>query len=195
MSKINSDFLKKTINELVTTRKQRKFVETVELQIGLRDYDPDKRFNGSVRLPHKAYNNVKVPHLTLRSACSPMPPTSSRPLPTESPTLMLTVSRPLTRIRPRSRNGPRSTMSFLPVTLLLSRLPSCSVTCWSRWVFSLLLLPKERRLLLRLTSLSTLSSSSQRRPLALVLLSVLLRLVRTILDRTLPCLSTSSFLL
>ena len=30
MSKINSDFLKKTINELVTTRKQRKFQETVE---------------------------------------------------------------------------------------------------------------------------------------------------------------------
>ncbi len=29
MSKINSDFLKKTINELVTTRKQRKFLETV----------------------------------------------------------------------------------------------------------------------------------------------------------------------
>jgi large subunit ribosomal protein L10Ae len=65
MSKINSDFLKKTINELVTTRKQRKFVETVELQIGLRDYDPDKRFNGSVRLPHKAYNNVKVPTSTI----------------------------------------------------------------------------------------------------------------------------------
>jgi large subunit ribosomal protein L10Ae len=35
------------------------------LQIGLRDYDPDKRFNGSVRLPHKAYNNVKVPTFTI----------------------------------------------------------------------------------------------------------------------------------
>jgi len=29
MSKINSDFLKKAINEMLTTRKQRKFVETV----------------------------------------------------------------------------------------------------------------------------------------------------------------------
>jgi ribosomal protein L1 len=28
----------------------------------LRDYDPDKRFNGTVRLPHKAYNNIKVHH-------------------------------------------------------------------------------------------------------------------------------------
>lgn len=64
MSKINTDFLKKTINELLTTRKQRKFVETVELQIGLRDYDPDKRFNGSVRLPHKAYSSIKVSFLS-----------------------------------------------------------------------------------------------------------------------------------
>ena len=91
MSKINSDFLKKTINELLTTRKQRKFLETVELQIGLRDYDPDKRFNGSVRLPHKAYNNIKVPSISLRSASLPTPHTLRKPLPTESPTSMLTV--------------------------------------------------------------------------------------------------------
>ncbi len=38
---------------MITTKKERKFVETVELQIGLRDYDPekDKRFTGSIRLP------------------------------------------------------------------------------------------------------------------------------------------------
>ena len=60
MSKINTDFLKKSINEMMTTKKQRKFLEAVELQIGLRDYDPDKRFNGSVRLPHQAHNKVKV---------------------------------------------------------------------------------------------------------------------------------------
>jgi len=60
MSKINTDFLKKTIHDVLAERKQRKFVETVELQIGMRDYDPDKRFNGSVRLPHVAYNKVRV---------------------------------------------------------------------------------------------------------------------------------------
>ena len=60
MSKINSDFLKRTISEMLTAKKQRKFLESVELQIGLRDYDPDKRFNGSVRLPHQAYSNVRV---------------------------------------------------------------------------------------------------------------------------------------
>ena len=38
------------------------FVETVELQIGLRDYDPerDKRFTGAIRLPSQPYPNRKV---------------------------------------------------------------------------------------------------------------------------------------
>lgn len=60
MSKINPEYLKKSIAEILATRKQRKFLETVELQIGLRDYDPDKRFNGTVRLPHKCYNKIRV---------------------------------------------------------------------------------------------------------------------------------------
>jgi large subunit ribosomal protein L10Ae len=39
---------------MLKNHKKREFVETVELQIGLRDYDPekDKRFNGSIRLPN-----------------------------------------------------------------------------------------------------------------------------------------------
>ena len=34
--------------------KQRKFTETIELQIGLKNYDPqkDKRFSGTVKLPY-----------------------------------------------------------------------------------------------------------------------------------------------
>jgi large subunit ribosomal protein L10Ae len=60
MSKINTDFMKKTIHDLLAEKKQRKFLETVELQVGMRDYDPDKRFNGSVRLPNIAYNKVRV---------------------------------------------------------------------------------------------------------------------------------------
>lgn len=42
--------------------KQRKFVETVELQIGLKNYDPqkDKRFSGSVKLPYCPRPNMKV---------------------------------------------------------------------------------------------------------------------------------------
>ena len=60
MSKINTDFLKKTIHDLLAEKKQRKFLETVELQVGMRDYDPEKRFNGSIRLPNIAYNKVRV---------------------------------------------------------------------------------------------------------------------------------------
>ena len=42
--------------------KQRKFTETIELQIGLKNYDPqkDKRFSGTVKLPHIPRPNMKV---------------------------------------------------------------------------------------------------------------------------------------
>ncbi|KAG6778199.1 hypothetical protein POTOM_018053 [Populus tomentosa] len=57
-----------TIREAVTTIKNgvndkpRKFVQTIELQIGLKNYDPekDKRFNGSVKLPHIPRPKMKV---------------------------------------------------------------------------------------------------------------------------------------
>ena len=115
MSKIKTDFLKKTISELLTTRKQRKFVETVELQIGLRDYDPDKRFNGTVRLPHKAYSTIKVPFHLSRFAYSLMPLILMRPTPMVSPTSMLMDSRPSIRIKQKLKNGLKSMMSFWQV--------------------------------------------------------------------------------
>ena len=42
--------------------KQRKFQETVELQVGLKNYDPqkDKRFSGSVKLPYCPRPQMKV---------------------------------------------------------------------------------------------------------------------------------------
>jgi len=42
--------------------KKRKFVETIELQIGLKNYDPqrDKRFSGTVKLP-----NIPRPRMTM----------------------------------------------------------------------------------------------------------------------------------
>jgi hypothetical protein len=42
--------------------KNRKFTETIELQIGLKNYDPqkDKRFSGSVKLPHIPRPKMKV---------------------------------------------------------------------------------------------------------------------------------------
>lgn len=54
MSKLSQDVLKKAIHDINIEKKPRKFVETIDLQIGLKDYDPkkDKRFAGSIRLPH-----------------------------------------------------------------------------------------------------------------------------------------------
>lgn len=42
--------------------KKRNFNETVELQIGLKNYDPnrDKRFSGTIRLPHVPRPNLKI---------------------------------------------------------------------------------------------------------------------------------------
>jgi large subunit ribosomal protein L10Ae len=65
MSKISSDTLQDAVDALVkfsTETKKRKFTETVELQIALKNYDPnkDKRFSGAIRLP-----NVPRPKFTV----------------------------------------------------------------------------------------------------------------------------------
>merc|ERR1712139_25036 len=56
MSKINSDTLRETITNIqkASTEKKRKFVESIELQIVLKNYDTqkDKRFAGSIKLPN-----------------------------------------------------------------------------------------------------------------------------------------------
>jgi len=64
MSKLNVDLLKESIATLLAASeaKKRKFVETVELQVGLKDYDTqrDKRFSGTVRLQHVPRPRMKV---------------------------------------------------------------------------------------------------------------------------------------
>ncbi|KXS18211.1 ribosomal protein L1 [Gonapodya prolifera JEL478] len=64
MSKLASATVRERVKELVTeaNEKPRKFTETVELQIGLKNYDPqrDKRFSGTVKLPH-----IPRPRLTV----------------------------------------------------------------------------------------------------------------------------------
>eukprot|EP00842_Homolaphlyctis_polyrhiza_P004452 jgi/Hompol1/5007/HPOL_000669-RA len=56
-SKVQPSAVRASVQALVkysTEEKPRNFLETVELQIGLKNYDPqrDKRFSGTVRLPH-----------------------------------------------------------------------------------------------------------------------------------------------
>ena len=63
-SKLQSDVLREAITNITTEAKSkgRKFSETIELQIGLKNYDPqkDKRFSGSVRLPHIPRPKYKI---------------------------------------------------------------------------------------------------------------------------------------
>ncbi|KAL6205321.1 hypothetical protein ACLB2K_022582 [Fragaria x ananassa] len=64
MSKLQSDTLREAISVIMAASKEksRKFTETIELQIGLKNYDPqkDKRFSGSVKLPHIPRPKMKV---------------------------------------------------------------------------------------------------------------------------------------
>ena len=63
-SKLSIENLKKAIGDILlgSQESERKFVETVELQIGLKDYDTqrDKRFAGSVKLPHLPRPRMQV---------------------------------------------------------------------------------------------------------------------------------------
>jgi large subunit ribosomal protein L10Ae len=51
-----------TVGEKAVKGKKRNFTETVELQIGLKNYDPskDKRFNGSLQLPAEARPKMRI---------------------------------------------------------------------------------------------------------------------------------------
>lgn len=55
MSKITVGSVRDTVDQMLeaSQTKKRAFTETVELQIGLKNYDPqrDKRFSGSVKMP------------------------------------------------------------------------------------------------------------------------------------------------
>ncbi|KAI9229268.1 MAG: 60S ribosomal protein L1-B [Piptocephalis tieghemiana] len=56
MSKVQVNAVRETVRTLLqeSQEKERKFTETIELQIGLKNYDPqrDKRFSGTVKLPY-----------------------------------------------------------------------------------------------------------------------------------------------
>ncbi|GAV27022.1 hypothetical protein PICMEDRAFT_70336 [Pichia membranifaciens NRRL Y-2026] len=65
MSKINAVQVRENVQELLkysTETKKRNFLETVELQVGLKNYDPqrDKRFSGTLRLPQVPRPNMTI---------------------------------------------------------------------------------------------------------------------------------------
>lgn len=63
-SKINNDFLKNCVQAIFdgSNDRKRKFTESIELQVGLKNYDPqkDKRFAGQVRLNHVARPTMRI---------------------------------------------------------------------------------------------------------------------------------------
>merc|ERR1712036_125677 len=64
MSKLNRDLVRESIDLMLakSTEKKRKFTESVELQISLKNYDPqkDKRFAGTVKLKHIPRPKMRV---------------------------------------------------------------------------------------------------------------------------------------
>lgn len=65
MSKVSTSTVRENVKEILkysNETKQRNFLETVELQVGLKNYDPqrDKRFSGSLRLPNTPRPNMAV---------------------------------------------------------------------------------------------------------------------------------------
>lgn len=64
MSKINVAGVRGNVQELLkaSEAKKRNFLETIELQVGLKNYDPqrDKRFSGTVKLPHVPRPNMTI---------------------------------------------------------------------------------------------------------------------------------------
>jgi large subunit ribosomal protein L10Ae len=61
-SKITNALVLEAIADMRKGAKERKFKQTVELQVSLKDYDPqkDKRFSGQVRLPNIPRPNLKI---------------------------------------------------------------------------------------------------------------------------------------
>lgn len=64
MSKVSAQFVREVVVQLQTAiqEKPRNFVETVDLQIGLKNYDPqrDKRFSGTIKLPHLPKPKMRI---------------------------------------------------------------------------------------------------------------------------------------
>merc|ERR1712149_86718 len=64
MSKVPREILAECVSGVLkgATEKKRKFLESVDLQIGLKNYDPqkDERFSGTVKLRHVPRNKFKV---------------------------------------------------------------------------------------------------------------------------------------
>jgi large subunit ribosomal protein L10Ae len=64
MSKLSVEIVEEAVKDIkaAATKKKRNFLETVELQVALKNYDPakDKRFSGAIQLPTRAKSKFTV---------------------------------------------------------------------------------------------------------------------------------------
>lgn len=62
MSKLSNAHVRECVEKALEERKKRKFVESIDLQIMLRDYNPEKekRFNSTTVLNHPCRSNMKI---------------------------------------------------------------------------------------------------------------------------------------
>merc|ERR1719223_2388008 len=64
MSKVSREIVAEAVDAILkfSEEKKRNFVETIELQVALKNYDPvkEKRFAGTIRLPHIARERFSV---------------------------------------------------------------------------------------------------------------------------------------
>lgn len=72
-SKITSAGVREEVQKVLqhSNEKKRNFTETIELQVGLKGYDPsrDKRFSGSLRLPHVCRPRMSIACLGSAADC------------------------------------------------------------------------------------------------------------------------------
>lgn len=62
MSKISGEDLRKTVTELIAAKGERKFVQTVDMYVKLKNYQlaKAKRFSGAVKLPYAVKHGIKI---------------------------------------------------------------------------------------------------------------------------------------
>jgi len=73
MSKLATDTVQEAVTSILkhSTEKKRNFLETIELQVALKNYDPqkDKRFSGSIDVPNTPRDNYNVCLLGTEKDC------------------------------------------------------------------------------------------------------------------------------
>lgn len=131
MSKLQASSVRSSIKTLLAQSsldtykeaggKKRNFVETVELQIGLKNYDPqrDKRFSGTVRLPH-----VPRPRMALCILADAKDVDRAKQLDEELPFMTVEDLKKLNKVGPV-----QSFHSHLPFHII-TRQWCCTGPCW-----------------------------------------------------------------